>query len=108
MEKLPYRVRTRTGGVYDFEFPLHAETGNPEMVGRLVSRLLDVIDKELALPGDASNGDVLQAIAMAMACRARMIHAEPGMVGDLCRTLLATALDAAGKAGDSSPVTGHA
>ena len=108
MEKLPYRVRTKTGSVYDFEFPLHGETGNPGMVGRLVSGLLDVVDRELATPGDASNGDVLQAIAMAMACRARMIHAEPGTVGDLCRTLLATALDAAGKAGDGSPATGHA
>lgn len=108
METLPYQIRTKTGGVYDFEFPLHRETGNPQMVGRLVSEMLDVIDRELTAQNEASNGDVLQAIAMTMACRARMIHAKSGTVHSLCRSLLETALDAAGTAADSSPPTGHA
>jgi hypothetical protein len=108
METLPYRIRTKTGGVYDFDFPLHRETGNPQMVGRLVSQMLDAVDRELAEQNEASNGDVLQAIAMAMACRARMIHAKSGTVEGLCRSLLDTALGAAVAAADSSLPTGHA
>ena len=41
----------------------------------LVSSLLSAIENDIKLSNGMDNGDVLQAIAMALAIRARMIHA---------------------------------
>ena len=73
--KLPFSAKTATGDHYDIEFPLHEETANAVRVRQLLAELLATIDKDIALSGGLSNGDVLQAAAMAMAVRARMIHA---------------------------------
>ena len=108
MKKLPYRARTVTGDVFDIEFPLHDETGDPVRVGQLVSALLDAIDRDIALAGDTSNGDVLQAAAMAMAIRARMIHSPREATEMLSTQLLQAALQAVAEAPRQAPASGHA
>ena len=108
MKKLPYRARTVTGDIFDFEFHLHEETGDAVRVGQLVSALLDAIDRDIALAGDTSNGDVLQATAMAMAIRARMIHAPRQATEALSTGLLKTAPQAVADTGRESPQVGHA
>jgi hypothetical protein len=108
MKKLPYRARTETGDVFEFEFPLHAETGSPMRVDQLLSAILAAVDRDLSLTGDTSNGDVLQALAMALATRTRMIHTEPATAAHLTRSLLETALEAAEDAERRSPQSGSA
>ncbi len=108
MKKLPYRARTGTGTVFEIEFPLHRETGDAVRVGQLVSRLLDALDKDIALAGETSNGDVLQALAMTMAIRAGMIHAPQATTSGLARRLLNDALDAMADSTRHAPETGHA
>ena len=108
MKTLPYRIETGTGDIFDVEFPLHKETGEPVRVEQLVSQLLRTIDRELALFSDTSNGDVLQAVAMVLATRARMVHANSDVTGQLATQLLSTALKAVSEASRKVPQTGHA
>ncbi len=108
MKKLPYRARTTTGDSFDIDFPLHGETLDAVRVGQLLSAVLDAIDKDIALAGETSNGDVLQAVAMAMAIRARMIHAPRTALETLSMQLLQTALAAAAEAARNTPQVGHA
>ena len=108
MKKLPYRAETRTGDRFDIEFPLHAQTGDPVRVAQVLSVVLDAIDQDLTLCGETSNGDVLQAVAMAMAIRARMIHGAPPTVERLSAELLRTALDAVAEAEHHGPQVGRA
>ncbi len=106
--KMPYRAETATGDVFDIEFPLHEDTGSAVRVSQLVSLVLDAIDRDIAVVGETSNGDVLQAVAMALAIRGRMIHAAPETVTALTTELVATALTAAGEAERNNPPVGHA
>ena len=106
MANLSYQARTQTGDIFEFEFPLHADTGSVKRVGDLVSVILSTIDQDIKHEGETSNGDVLQAIAMAMAVRARMIHASPDLISKLSRQLLEDALGAATTAERQSPPAG--
>ena len=108
MRTLPYRTRTAMGDIYEFEFPLHAETGDAVRVAQLVSAILAAIDRDLAIAGETSNGDVLQAAAMAMAIRARMIQAEQQTVQRLATDLMHTAQAAVARATHRRPQAGHA
>ena len=108
MKKLPYRARTGTGTVFEIEFPLHRETGDAVRVAQLVSHVLDALDKDIALAGETSNGDVLQALAMVLAIRAGMIHAPHETTDQLAKRLLRDALDAMAESTRHAPEAGHA
>ena len=108
MKKLPYRAQTSTGDTFDIEFPLHSETQSAVRVAQLVSALLETIDKDIAVAGETSNGDVLQAMAMAMAVRTRMIHASSDTSAGLSTHLLTVALKAAADAVHRVPTSGRA
>jgi len=108
MKKLPYRARTATGDVFDVVFPLHEETGSVVRVDQLVSAILEAIDRDIAVAGETSNGDVLQAAAMALAIRARMIHAPRDVKEQLTAELVAAALNAVAAVERESPTVGHA
>ncbi len=109
MKKLPYRARTATGDVFDFVFPLHEETGDAVRVEQLVSVLLAAIDRDIAVAGETSNGDVLQAVAMAYAIRARMVHAPFEVTETLAERLVESALKAVSASNrDAPPQVGHA
>jgi len=108
MKKLPYRVRTAAGDTFDVVFPLHDETGDAVRVDQLVTALLDAIDRDIAVAGETSNGDVLQAAAMALAIRARMIHAPREVTERLTAQLVASALKVVSATERESPPLGHA
>ena len=108
MKKLPYLARTRTGDTFHIEFPLHPETRDAVRVGQLVYLLLETINRDIALAGEASNGDVLQAVAMALSTRARMIHASHKTTHGLSLKLVETALEAVADAPRQSGQVGHA
>ena len=107
MKHLPYRVNTATGDVFDVEFPLHPDTGSAVRVSGLLSALLETVERDIAVAGATSNGDVLQAMAMALAVRARIIHAPPSSSGALARELVDSSLSAMTQSERQSPPTGH-
>ena len=98
MKTLPYTATTETGDKFDINFPLHDETGDAVKVHNLVSSLLSAIESDIKLSNGMENGDVLQAMAMALAIRARMIHAPHEVTAQIALDLLSTAVNAAGKA----------
>lgn len=108
MRPLPYRVETATGDTLDITFPLHGETDSPMRVDQLLSAILNAVDQDIKLCGETANGDVLQALAMALAVRARMIHAPEDVTAKLANELLESATAAATQAERSSPETGNA
>lgn len=108
MPTLPYRVETATGDVLDITFPLHSETVDPVRVDQMLSAILDAIDKDIKVCGETGNGDVIQALAMALAVRARMIHAPEDVTATLAKVLLETASNAASSAERAEPKSGNA
>lgn len=105
---LPYRVATATGDRIDFRFPLHANTGSSVRVSQMLSAVLAVLDHEVRLDTATSNGDVLQALAMALAVRATVIGASTTASHQLCADLVRAALAAAEDAEHHHPRSGHA
>lgn len=108
MRPLPYRVETATGDLIDISFPLHPETESPMRVDQMLSAILNTLDQDIKLCGETANGDVLQALAMALAVRARMIHAPREMTAKLVQELLSSATTAASSAERISPEAGSA
>lgn len=105
---LPYTARTRSGDVFEIEFPLHRDTGSPMRVSQLLTAVLETLDREIGLLGETSNGDVLQALGMATAIRAAMIHAPLPVSQTLATDLLTLSLRAMETAERQSPQAGHA
>lgn len=108
MRPLPYRVETATGDTLDITFPLHADTGSAMRVDQMLSAILNTLDQDIKLCGETANGDVLQALAMALAVRARMINAPEDVTAKLAHELLASATTAASSAERITPETGTA
>jgi len=108
MRPLPYRVETATGDTLDITFPLHSDTASPVRVNQLLTAILDTIDQDIKMCGETGNGDVLQAAAMALAVRARMIHAPTNVTAELSSQLLGEALNAARVAERVEPQIGNA
>lgn len=106
--KLPYRCTTATGDTYDIEFPLHEATESPMRASQILSAVLEAIDRDIAVCGETANGDVLQALAMAMAIRGGMVHAPQAVTDRLSQDLLSSAQAAMAEAGRSAPPSGHA
>lgn len=107
-QQLPYDVITTTGEKIAFEFPLHGETQSAMRVSQLLTAVLGSIDRELRVLGNTANGDVLQALAMALAARAAMLHAPYALGRQLATDLAATALAAAEHCQRDDGGAGHA
>ncbi|XOV87544.1 MAG: hypothetical protein ACFHX7_21755 [Pseudomonadota bacterium] len=103
MQTLFYRAKTATGDAFDIKFPLRDDTHNATRIAELVTSILRAIDDDLASEGATSNGDVLQAAAMALAIRSRIILAPPALTGQLAADLLDTALSAVAEASAARP-----
>ena len=100
MKKLPYTAVTASGDHIRFLFPLHPLTESPQQLAALLTGVLDAIDQAIRDDGGASDGDVMQALCMALAVRTRMVEAAHGPVHRLAEALAATALEADSRVSD--------
>ena len=91
---LPYRATTSSGNQFEFVFPLHPDTSSAVNVSNLMSVLLAALDHEMRQIGAVSNGDVLQALAMTLAVRTRILPGDPEALAALSTRLLSDALGA--------------
>jgi len=105
---LPYRATTASGETIDVTFDLHAETRQATDVSDLLTAVLAALDARVTERSTISNGDVLQALAMAAALRVAMIPAPRTVTEPLARDLLDTALSCASFAQRVQPPAGHA
>ena len=104
---LPFTAITDTADKFDITFALHPSTEDAMRVHQLLGDLLEVVSREVRRDNMA-NGDVLQAMAMALAVRARMIASDPQTTTDLARGLLDTAIHGVLQADVTTPPTGRA
>jgi len=70
--------------------------------------MLAALDRELRVLADSANGDVMQALAMALAVRTAMLHAPYEIGRDLSAELVASSLTAAEDAVRWPGIVGHA
>lgn len=94
---LAYTATTASGVQLQFDFPLHELTGSGTQVASLLNEVLIALDGQIRKAGDVSDGDVLQALAMALAVRTRMVEESAGSVHRLSAELVETALAAPGR-----------
>lgn len=93
-QSLPYRLTTTSGNQFEFEFPLHEETVSPMQVSQLLAAVLGALDREIKMLGPVGNGDLLQALAMALAARGQLLPVPQAQRVKLIRELLESALSA--------------
>ncbi len=104
---LPYQATTATGERFDISFPLHPNTGSPVRVSQMISAILEALDREVKLEA-TSNGDVLQALAMATAIRASMVEAPKRITDQMTAELVGASLRAMNDAKREYRQIGHA
>ena len=92
---------TSGGQAYDIDFPLHPNTRSSDAVASLVTAPLATISSAVAAHPGLSDGDILQALTMTLAIRARMAGASPDSMKQLVRELFD---DAYGAALASTPI----
>lgn len=100
---LPYTARTQSGETLDFSFPLHKDTASPMRVSQLVTTILGALDQDVRTLGETANGDVLQALAMALAVRTAMIPAPALTTTAMAHQLVDEALGAVQNVTRTSP-----
>jgi|APTNR8051073442_1049403.scaffolds.fasta_scaffold05300_6 predicted metalloenzyme YecM len=105
---LPYRVHTATGERVDIAFPFHPETVSPSRVAQILSAVLNALYSKVRLDPATSNGDMLQAVAMALAVRATMIDTPREVTDSLSADLVNAALAATRDVERTLGPVGHA
>lgn len=107
MPYLPYTVLSDTGDTFDIGFPLSEHTEDSMRVHQILSTVLNSVAQDLKIVGTMSNGDILQALSMALAVRARMVHAPQDTMRTIVNDLINDALDACYAADRQSDPAGH-
>jgi len=107
MSKLPYKVSTANGKVYLVDFELHPETASAVNVNHLLTSILDSVDREIGVLGDAATGDVLQALAMALATRTRIVPSQSEALDESVFELVETSLSANFEPSDNTAPPGQ-
>lgn len=90
---LKYTATTASGTQLEFDFGLHPLTADAEHVSSLLTAALAAVDDFVSRDA-VSDGDVLQALAMALAIRTRMVDEHGGSVHALAGELLKASLGA--------------
>ncbi|MCU0766875.1 MAG: hypothetical protein MUE39_05805 [Gammaproteobacteria bacterium] len=98
METLAFTAVTSSGRAYDIAFPLHPQTRSAQGVSDLLTAVLEAVSRTAEGRNDVSDGDVFQALAMALAVRARMVGGSAEHLESLVTGLFADAHAAARQA----------
>jgi hypothetical protein len=91
---LAFTAVTSSGEAFDIRFPLHEHTRSDESVSELLTAVLDSISSFTSTTHGISDGDILQALSMSLAVRARMVDETGDTSRPLLHELVDTAVDA--------------
>lgn len=91
---LEFTAITSSGRAFDINFPLHVHTRSDKGVSELLTALLDSISDFTTRSAPVSDGDILQALAMSLAVRARMVDETGETSRQLLHELIDVAVDA--------------
>ena len=98
MKTLLFTALTSGGRAFDVNFPLHPQTRSAEAVSEMITALLETLSHQVEGRQDVSDGDVLQALAITLAVRARTVNADAHSTLALVKELVETAHQAAQEA----------
>ena len=107
MAYLPFAVHTDTHDTFDNEFPLSEHTEDSVRVHQILTTVLNSIAHDLKIVGAVSNGDILQALSMALAVRTRMVYAPEQTMRAIIADLTDSALAASYATKRESDPAGH-
>ena len=107
MAYLPFTVHTDTHDTFDIEFPLSEHTEDSVRVHQILTTVLNSIAHDLKIVGAVSNGDILQALSMALAVRTRMVYASEQTMRAIIAELTDSALAASYATKRESDPAGH-
>ncbi len=99
---LPFTT-IRADGVHAIRFPLNEHTSSDRHVACILEAVLETVNDQIGLHGDVSDGDVLQALCMALAVRMHRVKAPAGAVRALVATALEQADDAVAEGREQQP-----
>ena len=95
MNTLTITALTANGQAYEIDFPLHPNTRSSDAVADLVTAALATVSEGVVRHRGLSDGDILQALAMTLAIRARMAGGAGSSSKKLVVELVDSAFDAA-------------
>jgi hypothetical protein len=90
---LAFTATTSSGEVLEFQLPLHPHTSSETHVGTLLEGVLDRVSELVEGPDNMSDGDVLQALTLAMAVRLKVAGLAPETAQQLVEDLANLALE---------------
>jgi len=90
---LAFTATTAKGEVLEFKLPLHPHTSSMDHVGTLIEEILGRVSEVVEGPQDMSDGDVLQALTLALAVRLRVAGIGSDTAHRLVEDLANLALD---------------
>ena len=91
----------------EFNFTLDSNTNSPLVINEIINTILINISTEIDIY-KPSNGDIIQAICMALVVRCKMIDYDFDKIEEIVQQTLKTAFNDAKKANVSLPPSGRA
>jgi predicted metalloenzyme YecM len=91
-ETFVFTATTEGGDVVEFVLPLHPQTSSQDHVGMLLEQVLDRVSEVVEGPENLSDGDVLQALTLAVAVRLKVAGVAPQTARRLVEDLTELAL----------------
>lgn len=104
-KKLPYKITTETLKDIEFSFDLSDETKSALAVHQLLDTLLAAINQETKLR-TLANGDIIQALTMALAVRVKMMYGNDKVKENIATICFNRALKNAESANEVEQISG--
>ena len=103
---LPYKVVTTSQKEVNFKFSLDENTTSPLVINEIINLLLSKVSSEIKVY-NPSNGDIIQALCMALVVRCRIIDYDIDKIEKIVDKTLKRAFSDAKKADIFDPIIGN-
>jgi len=103
---LPYKATTTSKKEINFNFTLDENTTSPLVINEIINLVLSKISTEINIY-KPTNGDIIQALCMALVIRCRIIDYDISKIEEIVSKTLKKAFLDAQKAKISEPVSGN-
>ena len=102
---LPYKAITASKKEIEFNFLLDENTVSPLIINEFISLLLSKISEEIKIT-NPSNGDIIQALCMALVIRCKIIEFDIEKIETIVNNTLKQAFNDAKKAKEIDQIVG--
>ncbi len=103
---LPYKAVTTSQKEVNFKFSLDENTKSPLVINEIINLLLSNISSEIKVY-NPSNGDIIQALCMALVVRCKIIDYDINKIEQIVNKTIKRAFSDAKKAEVLEPLSGN-